>query len=128
MSTSYEAEVLARYGETPAFAEYGAKTKKNRTEDFLNAKDALTAVFAEFAVLKASGAGAEGGEASALVRKLAACITEHFYTCTPEILVSLGEQYVTDPRFTETIDRQGEGTAAFVSAAIRACFDGCEPK
>ena len=65
MSTSYEAEVLARYGETPAFAEYGAKTKKNRTEDFLNAKDALTAVFAEFAVLKASGAGAEGGEASA---------------------------------------------------------------
>ena len=35
-----------------------------------------------------------------------------------EILSCLGQMYVVDERFAESIDQNGEGTAAFLSAAI----------
>ena len=48
-------------------------------------------------------------------------ITDHFYTCTLEILAGLGEMYVADNRFRKNIDKaDGEGTADFVAQAIRA--------
>ena len=48
-------------------------------------------------------------------------ITDHFYTCTPEILAGLGQMYVADDRFRKNIDMAGgEGTAAFVAQAIAA--------
>ncbi len=60
------------------------------------------------------------------IRKLQQFITDHFYTCTPEILAGLGEMYVADERFRENIDKAGgEGTAAFVSKAI-AVYCGSE--
>ena len=53
------------------------------------------------------------------IRKLQQFITDHFYTCTPEILAGLGEMYVADERFRENIDKAGgAGTATFVSKAI----------
>ena len=58
-------------------------------------------------------------EVQAATRRLQQFITDHFYTCTPEILAGLGEMYVADERFRENIDKAGgEGTAAFVSKAI----------
>ena len=60
-------------------------------------------------------------EAQAAIRKLQQFITDHFYTCTPEILAGLGEMYVADDRFRQNIDKAGgEGTAEFVAQAIRA--------
>ena len=60
-------------------------------------------------------------EAQAAVRDLQQFITEHFYTCTPEILAGLGEMYSADERFRAGIDKAGgEGTAEFVSKAIAA--------
>ena len=47
-------------------------------------------------------------------------ITENYYTCTKEILASLGEMYVADQRFLKNIDRHGNGTARFMSDAIKA--------
>ena len=53
--------------------------------------------------------------------KLQAFITENYYPCSDEILMSLGEMYVSDERFRKNIDRfGGEGTAEFASRAIRA--------
>ena len=76
------------------------------------------AIFAEFAVCKQSGAEADSNEAQALVAKLQAHITENYYTCTDEILADLGKMYVADERFKKSIDKYGEGTAAFTSEAI----------
>ena len=60
-------------------------------------------------------------EAQAAIRDLQQFITDHFYTCTLEILAGLGEMYVADDRFRKNIDEAGgEGTADFVAQAIRA--------
>ena len=68
---------------------------------------------------KASLSKASAPEAQALVQELRDYITEHFYTCTPEILSGLGKMYAADGEFKENIDRAGgTGTAEFVSQAI----------
>ena len=52
-------------------------------------------------------------------RKLQRFITENMYTCTDEILASLGQMYAADGEFRQNIDRAGgEGTAEFASRAI----------
>ena len=76
------------------------------------------AIFAEFAAVKASGARDDSAEAQALAAKLQAHITEHYYTCTDEILAGLGKMYVADERFKKNIDKHGEGTAEFAADAI----------
>ena len=78
----------------------------------------MMAIFAEFATVKASGARDDSAEAQALAAKLQAHITEHYYTCTDEILAGLGKMYVADERFKKNIDKHGEGTAEFAADAI----------
>lgn len=57
----------------------------------------------------------------ALTLTLRAFITEHYYTCTPEILRSLGEMYAAGGSMTENIDHAGgKGTASFARQAIAA--------
>ena len=59
-------------------------------------------------------------EAQTLVAELQQFITDHYYTCTREILCGLGEMYSADERFAQNIDNAGgEGTAAFATNAIR---------
>ena len=56
------------------------------------------------------------------VRQLQAFFTENYYTCTPEILMSLGQMYAGGGAMTENIDAAGgEGTGAFAREAI-ACY------
>jgi hypothetical protein len=45
-------------------------------------------------------------------------ITENYYLCTNEILVSLGQMYVADERFKHNIDKHADGTAMFICEAI----------
>ena len=65
------------------------------------------------------GSSPESTDAQAIVEKLQSYITENFYTCTNEILVSLGQMYVADERFKNNIDKHSIGTAEFVSKAIK---------
>ena len=54
-----------------------------------------------------------------IIAALQSYITENFYTCSKEILESLGQMYMQDERFWQNIDRAGgKGTAEFVSRAI----------
>ena len=55
------------------------------------------------------------------MKKLQDFITENFYTCTDEILLSLGQMYAGGGDFTVNIDKVGgEGTAVFANEAIQA--------
>ena len=115
---NYENEARERWGNTDAYREHKEKTKNYSKEKWIEANDGLMAIFAEFAVLKNSGASADSAEAQALVTGLQAHITENYYTCTDEILAGLGKMYVADKRFKKNIDKSGEGTAKFASEAI----------
>ena len=116
---NYETEARERWGATDAYREHEQKTKNYSKEKWTEANDGLMAVFAEFAALKNRGATADSAEAQALVTKLQAHITENYYTCTDEILAGLGKMYVADERFKKNIDKNGEGTAEYVSIVIR---------
>lgn len=115
----YEAEVKQRWGETDAYKEHQKKTKGYSKEKWQEANAGLEEIMEEFARCKDKGVTADSKEATALAQKLQNHITEQYYTCTKEILAGLGKMYVADERFRNNIDKHGEGTAAFVSEAIR---------
>ena len=119
MNNNYETEARSRWGNTDAYREHERKTKNYTKEKWAEANDGLMAIFAEFAVLKNSGASADSAEAQVLVAKLQSHITESYYTCADEILAGLGKMYVADERFKKNIDKYGDGTAEFVSEGIR---------
>lgn len=124
----YAKRAREEYSGTDAYKEYEVKSagRTAKTEAVLG--EGLMAIFARFGKLLTDGtSGGSEGETPAdpaspaaqeLVRELQAFITEHFYTCTPEILAGLGKMYAADGEFKENIDRCGKGTSAFVSAAI----------
>ena len=117
---NYKNEVQARWGNTDAYREHEEKTKNYSKEKWSEANDGLMAIFAEFAACKSKGAAADSEDAQAIAAKLQAHITANYYTCTNEILAGLGQMYVADERFRKNIDKNGEGTAEFASAAIEA--------
>ena len=114
----YNNEVKTRWGNTEAYAEFSAKTKGYSKERFADINTGLEYIFRDFAKLLQSGVEPDSPEAQALVEKLQGYITEHYYTCTVEILAGLGQMYVADERFKENIDKYADGTAKFVSEAI----------
>ena len=122
MNNDYKTEARERWGNTYAYREHEQKTKNYTKEKWAEANEGLIAIFAEFDMLKNSGATADSIEAQALVAKLQVHITENYYTCTDEILAGLGKMYLVDERFKKNIDKYGKGTAKFVSASISMRF------
>ncbi len=116
---NYNNEVKERWGNTEAYAEYSEKTKAYSKERFADINTGLEYIFRDFAELMQSGTEPNSSETQALVKKLQDYITENYYTCTDEILVGLGQMYISDERFKSNIDKYATGTAEFVSKAIR---------
>lgn len=109
----YSAEAKEKWGNTAAYKEYEQKKRSGGKFD----PGAMMAIFARFGTLRT--ASPESDEAQALVKELQEFITAHYYTCTKEILASLGMMYTADDRFRKNIDKAGgEGTAAFAEKAI----------
>lgn len=111
-------EAKLRWGDTDAYAESKQKTSGYSAEKWNEVNEGLNAVLAEFASIKdRESSGSESVQL--LVKKLQNYITDNFYTCTNEILAGLGQMYVADGRFRANIDKNGIGTAEFISEAIR---------
>ena len=115
----YADEAKQRWGGTDAYKESQAKTADYSKEKWEDVNSGMDSILAEFADCKKSGANPVDEPAQSLVKKLQQYITDNFYTCTNEILAGLGEMYVADERFRQNIDKHGEGTAEFISAAVR---------
>lgn len=92
------------------------KEKKDEV-DYQAVSKEMAAIFGQFGALKDLGADHE--KVQNQVKILQDYITNHFYTCTTEILAGLGQMYVGDLRFKGNIDQMGgPGTADFASEAI----------
>ncbi len=115
----YEAEAKERWGNTGAYKESAEKTASYSGDKWNNVLGGMNSIFAEFTECKNFGDSPESDKAQKLVRKLQSYITENFYHCTDVILAGLGDMYVGDERFKSNIDQNGEGTAEFVSKAIK---------
>ncbi len=115
----YVDEAKLRWGNTDAYNESEQKTAGYTADKWNEVNAGLNAVLAEFAAALKDGATPESEIAQSLVQKLQQYITNNFYTCTGEILAGLGQMYVADERFKSNIDQNGEGTAEFISEAIK---------
>ena len=114
----YEDEAKQRWGTTDAYKESQTKTGGYSKEKWNDVLDGMNGVFAEFAECRNCGERADSDTAQRLVKKLQDYITKNFYHCTDDILAGLGQMYVCDERFRNNIDKNGDGTAEFVSEAI----------
>ena len=116
---SYDAEAKQRFGETVAYKEHQEKTANYTKEKWQQVNEGLNSIFHKFAQHMKGGNAVFSDSVGALVKELLTYITENCYTCTDEILKGLGQMYVCDERFKNNIDKNGEGTAEFVSEAIK---------
>lgn len=113
----YAREAKASWGTTAAYKEFEEKSKGRTQEQNRDISRGLMEIFAEFGQIKDTDPASE--TAQELVKKLQGYITEHFYTCTDEILSGLGKMYAGGGDFTTNIDSYGgEGTAEFAHRAI----------
>jgi len=115
----YEDEAKQRWGDTDAYKESRVKTAGYSKDKWNDVLGGLNGVFAEFAACKKCGDSIDSEKAQRLVKKLQDYITANFYYCTDDILAGLGQMYVCDERFKNNVDSHGEGTAEFVSEAIK---------
>lgn len=114
----YAQETKASYGSSEAYKESEKRYARYTDEDKATMGAEMDEIFSGFAALV--GQNPEEKEARELVIRWKNHISHYSYACTDEILSGLGEMYVADERFTNNLDRYGEGTARFMSEAIRA--------
>lgn len=117
----YAEEAKKKWGNTDAYKEYEEKTKGKSKAQQNQMGANLMELFVEFGDMIKTGAKPTDEAVQAQVKKLQDYITDHFYTCTNEILSGLGKMYAGGGDFTANIDKAGgEGTAVFVNQAIEA--------
>lgn len=114
----YEAEARERWGETDAHRESARRTATYTKQDWEQMGREADEINAALLALMEAGASADSAEAIALAERHRSHISKWFYECTPEIHTGLGALYVADSRFTENIDKAGEGLARYLSDAI----------
>ena len=115
----YAREAKASWGQTPEWKEYEQKSKGRTKEQTAAISEGMMDIFRAFGAIRDTDPASE--EAQALVNRLQSYITEHFYTCSDKILLSLSKMYGGGGSMTENIDEAGgEGTGAFAQAAIEA--------
>lgn len=113
----YSTQAKALYGKTDAYKEYEQKSKNrsNAQETDLGAQ--VMDFFARLGKMRPCDPACE--EAQRWAKELQAFFTQHYYTCTPQILGSLAESYADGGSMTENIDKAGgAGTGAFAKEVI----------
>ena len=119
----YAAKAKEAWGDTPAYREYEQKAKGRSKAETMEVSRQMMDIFAEFGVIRNGDPASP--EAQALVRKLQAFISAHYYTCTDQILSGLGQMYAAGGEMTGNIDScGGEGTADFAGRAITVFCGG----
>ena len=114
---SWKEEAKNRWGSTDAYKEFEQKTAGQSQAAQEETGNDLMAIFARMGKIRNTDPAAP--EAQAMIAQLQSFITEHYYTCTKQILRGLGMMYIAGDSMTENIDRAGgEGTAEFAHRAI----------
>ena len=113
----YAREAKASWGQTAEWKEYEQKSRDRTREEGNALVLGMMDIFREFGAIR--DADPASPEAQALVNKLQSYITEHFYTCSDQILYGLSKMYDGGGEMTENIDKAGgPGTGEFAAKAI----------
>lgn len=113
----YAAQARTLYGKTDAYREYEQKAKSRTAERNQAVNDGVMDFFVRLGQLKSLSP--ESAEVQSWVKELQDYFTEHFYICTTQILMGLGQMYAGGGSMTENIDAAGgSGTGDFARKAI----------
>ena len=117
---AHQAKVL--YGKTDAYKEYEQKAKGRTKQQEQDLGEQVMALFVALGQLRPCDPESEAAQNWAA--QLQAFFTEHFYTCTPQILRSLAQSYAGGGSMTENIDKAaGAGTGDFAKQVIDIYLD-----
>ena len=112
---AYAAEAKKRWGHTDAWRESQEKQKTQSQE--VSDADGLMDIFRRLGAFRTGDPAAP--EAQELIRELQQYICDHYYNCTNQILMGLGQMYAAGDEMNENIDRAGgAGTGDFARRAI----------
>lgn len=114
----YASQAKASWGNTPEYREFEEKSKNRTTQESQIINTQMMAIFTEFGTMLNLNPNSE--KVQSQVKKLQDFISENFYSCSNEILYSLGNMYACGGDFTKNIDSYGgNGTAEFVFQAVK---------
>ena len=117
MSIDYSAQAKALYGETEAYKEYEEKSGRRTWAQEQALGDQVMDFFVRLGKMRPCSPDCDAAQAWA--RELQAFFTEHYYSCTSQILGCLAESYAAGSSMTENIDKAGgAGTGAFAKEVI----------
>jgi hypothetical protein len=115
----YAAQAKTLYSKTEAYKEFEQKSKGRSKEHDQDLGAQVMDFFARLGSLRPCEP--DSTEALAWAKELQEFFTEHFYTCTAQILGSLAESYAAGGSMTENIDKAGgAGTGRFAKQVIDA--------
>ena len=113
----YMKEAKERWSKTEAWQEYEVKSAGRTAQAEKDLGEQLMDIFARWGELRGEDPGSEAVQQ--MVAQLQQFITDHYYTCTKEILGSLGQMYTAIGSMRDNIDaRGGAGTAELAGRAI----------
>ena len=116
----YSTQAKALYGKTDAYKEFEQKSKNRTKEQTQVLGEQVMDFFVRLGKMRPCAPDSEAAQSWA--KELQEFFNEHFYTCTPEILMGLAESYAGGGSMTENIDKAGgEGTGSFAKEVI-SCY------
>lgn len=118
--SEYEAEVKERWGDTEAYAHSVQRTRGYTREDWVRIKAQTDELMERIAAALRAGTSPTDEAAMELAEEHRLQIDRFFYPCSRVMHRNLGQLYMADSRFEQSLDRHGDGVAAFLSAAIEA--------
>src|SRR6478735_3169702 len=119
----YQQEAQERWGETDAWKQSAARTKRYTKADWEQVKAEMDAVNAAFVAAMAAGEPATSEAAMDAAEQHRRHIADRFYDLDHGFHRGLADMYVADPRFTKTYEDVAPGLAQYVHDAIHANAD-----
>ncbi len=119
----YEEEVVDRWGESDAYRESAARTRRYKPEDWRIIRQEQEAIYDDAYGLLFRGMTPDETVVQQLVVRHREFISRWFYTCSVSMHHELARMYVGDERFARAIEGKGgerPGLVAFMSEAILA--------
>ena len=114
----YSAQAKTLYGKTDAYKEYEQKARGRSKEQENALGGQVMDFFVRLGQMKDLSPDSEAVQT--WVKELQEFFTEHFYTCTPQLLLGLSEMYAGGGSMNENIDAVGgKGTGEFAREAIK---------
>lgn len=118
--SAYAAEAEERWGGSDAWKQSQRRTASYTKEDWKRFTGEAGEISQRLAALMADGIAASDARAMDLAEEHRLHLDRWCYDCGYELHRGLGDLYVTDARFTTSIDQLAPGLAAYTRAAIHA--------